>query len=73
MRRLGVKVDLIGNIFGKKKDEDEPPQIEGTHAEIVAGAKEVAEEIDHMIHPEEKSAESKPLTKPKPKRSKKKK
>lgn len=66
MRRLGVKVDLIGNIFGKKDAEE----VSGTETSNET-AKDNVVEMEAVQ--EEKSAESKPLTKPKPKRSKKKK
>jgi len=65
MRRMGVEVDLIGNILGKNKEEtliEGASKTEGVEGEIVK------EEIADVI--EEKP---KKVTPPKPKKSKKKK
>ena len=71
MRRMGVDVDLIGNILGKKK---EPTPIEGVHAEaaLVEERVEDALGIDQADTPEN-AVKKKPISKPKPKKSKKKK
>lgn len=73
MRRMGVEVDLIGNILGRKK---EPTPIEGVNAEaaVVEEKVEDALGIDQADTPENavKKA-SKKVSKPKPKKSKKKK
>jgi len=65
MTRMGVKVDLIGNIFGKKKDDEMEP-VEGIHPEAVVAEKQIESAV---------TGEEKPITvsKPKPKKSKKKK
>lgn len=72
MRRMGVDVDLLGNILGKKK---EPTPIEGVHAEAAVVEEDIenALGIDQNDTPE--NAVKKPIkvSKPKPKKSKKKK
>lgn len=70
MRRMGVEVDLIGNMLGKNK---EPTPIEGVHAEAAMVEEEVEEAlgIDQKDTPENamKKAEKK-ISKPKPKKKK---
>ncbi len=65
MRRMGVKVDLIGNILGKKKPEGSEPteEIAEEMAAIEPGETEVSVE----------PVKPKAISKPKPKKSKKKK
>jgi YidC/Oxa1 family membrane protein insertase len=75
MRRMGVEVDLIGNILGKNK---EPTPIEGVHTEAALVEEEVEEAlgIDQDDTPEnamKKKDKPKKVSKPKPKKSKKKK
>lgn len=74
MRRMGVDVDLIGNILGKKK---EPTPIEGVNAEAAVVEEQVEDAlgIDQADTPENAVKASKPkkISKPKPKKSKKKK
>ena len=68
MRRMGVEVDLVGNLFGKKK---EVTPIEGVHAEaaLVEEKIESALGVDQKDTPENamKSAPKK-ISKPKPKK-----
>ena len=72
MRRMGVDVDLIGNILGKKK---EVTPIEGVHAEAAL----VEEQVEHALGldqedtPENAVKKAKKVSKPKPKKSKKRK
>lgn len=72
MTRMGVKVDIIGNILGKNKAED-PTPIEGVHPEaaMVEEQVETALGIDQEDTPENHVKKS--ISKPKPKKSKKKK
>ncbi len=77
MTRMGVKVDLIGNILGKNKNKEMEP-VEGIHPEAIVAEKQIEEatntDIDGDGHigpaPEGKP---KKVSKPKPKKSKKKK
>ncbi len=71
MRRMGVDVDLIGNILGKTK---QPTPIEGVHAEAALVEEQVEDAlgIDQEDTPEN-AMKKKPVSKPKPKKSKKKK
>ncbi len=77
MRRMGVEVDLIGNILGKNKNKEMEP-VEGIHPEAIVAEKQIEEatnvDIDGDGHigpaPEKKP---KKVSKPKPKKSKKKK
>ena len=73
MSRMGVEVDLLGNILGRKK---EPTPIDGVHAEAALVEEQVEDAlgIDQEDTPENavKKAKKK-VSKPKPKRSKKKK
>ena len=64
MRRMGVEVDLIGNILGKNKPEEAEPSEEK--------AKEMAE-IEPGEVEEAASVKPKKISKPKPKKSKKRK
>lgn len=79
MRRMGVKVDIIGNILGKTKEGDQdPPQVEGIHPEAEVAAKNAMDAIDDVTGMDEeppaaKEEEKREVSKPKPKRSKKKK
>ncbi len=73
MRRMGVEVDIIGNFFGKKK---EPTPIDGVHAEAALVEEEIEDAlgIDQKDTPENDLKKSKKkISKPKPKKSKKKK
>ncbi len=74
MRRMGVNVDLMGNILGKKK---EPTPIDGVHVESAKVEEDIEDAlgIDQKDTPEKAVKESKPkkISKPKPKKSKKKK
>ncbi len=71
MRRMGVDVDLIGNILGKKK---EPTPIDGVNAEAAVVEEQVEDAlgIDQADTPEN-AVKPKKISKPKPKKSKKKK
>ena len=70
MTRMGVEVDLIGNILGRKK---EPTPIEGVHVEAAL----VEEEIEDALGLEHahlaEANKDKKISKPRPKKSKKKK
>ncbi len=70
MRRMGVEVDIIGNILGKNKDET---PIEGVHAEAAKVEEDIegALGIDQTDTPEQDV--KKKISPPKPKKSKKKK
>ena len=72
MRRMGVEVDIIGNIMGKNKS---PTPMDGVHPESTLVEEEVEEAlgIDQEDTPENAVKKSKPISKPKPKKSKKKK
>lgn len=73
MTRMGVKVDLLGNLLGKNKEET---PIEGVHAESALVEEEIEEAlgIDQEDTPENSlKKEKKKISKPKPKKSKKKK
>ncbi len=61
MRRMGVEVDLIGNILGKNK---EPTPIEGVNAEAAV----VEEKIEEALHNDEAEKPVKPISSPKPKK-----
>jgi YidC/Oxa1 family membrane protein insertase len=67
MSRMGVKVDLLGNILGRKK---EPTPIDGIHAEAALVEEQVEDAlgIDQDDTPENAV---KNISKPKPKKSKK--
>lgn len=71
MTRMGVKVDLIGNILGRTKAE-EPTPMDGVHPEaaLVEEKIETALGVDQKDTPENAM---KKISKPKPKKSKKKK
>ena len=68
MTRMGVKVDIIGNILGRNKPEE---------AEVVDGvnekASEAVKEMEKNIADKKEELMKKPVSKPKPKKSKKKK
>lgn len=71
MRSMGVEVDLIGNILGKNKDKEATP-IEGVHVEAAM----IEEEIEDALgigHDDTPEKSIKKISKPKPKKSKKKK
>jgi YidC/Oxa1 family membrane protein insertase len=78
MRRMGVDVDLIGNILGKKK---EPTPIEGVHAETAKLEEDIEDAlgVDQKDTPENavkkstKKSKKKSVSKPKPKKKTKKK
>ena len=72
MRRMGVEVDLVGNILGKNK---EPTPIEGVHAEAALVEEEIEEAlgVDQKDTPENDLKNQAEVSKPKPKKSKKKK
>ncbi len=40
MRRMGVDVDLIGNILGKNKNKEMDP-VEGIHPEAIVAEKQI--------------------------------
>ena len=61
MRRMGVEVDLIGNILGKNK---EPKSVEGVNAEAAL----VEEKIEDALSKDEAEKPAKPISKPKPKK-----
>lgn len=69
MRNMGVEVDLVGNILGRKKEET---PIEGVHAEAAVVEEQIEDAlgIDQEDTPENAV---KKISKPKPKKSKKKK
>lgn len=74
MTRMGVKVDLIGNVLGRNKNE--PTPIEGVHPEAVM----IEQEIEHALGIDQEDTPEndlglpkKSVSKPKPKKSKKKK
>jgi len=72
MRNMGVEVDLVGNILGRKKEET---PIDGVNAEAAVVEEQVEDAlgIDQEDTPENAVKKSKPVSKPKPKKSKKKK
>ena len=68
MRRMGVEVDFIGNLLGRNKAKEMVP-VDGIHTESqVAG-----EKIEKALTGENEAPIAKEITKPKPKKSKKKK
>jgi YidC/Oxa1 family membrane protein insertase len=69
MRSMGVEVDLIGNILGRNKPEEMEP-VEGIHPEAIVAEHHIEEALTGEEHEAE---DSKPVSKPKPKKSKKKK
>jgi hypothetical protein len=69
MTRMGVKVDLIGNILGKNK----PTTADGDMPDIDGEAEVVSEDANKTADEDKPVKVSKPISKPKPKKSKKKK
>ena len=67
MRSMGVEVDLIGNILGRKK---EPTPIDGVHVEAAMVEEEIEEAlgIDQEDTPENDLKKKKKVSKPKPKK-----
>ena len=69
MKRMGVEVDLIGNILGRNKDKEMEP-VDGIHPEAQVASEKIEEALSGDDEP---PTPPKKVTKPKPKKSKKKK
>jgi len=70
MRRMGVEVDLIGNILGKKKEET---PIDGVSAEAAKVEEDIEDALGIYQADTPENAVKKKISPPKPKKSKKKK